>query len=363
MRAQSLLLLFAALPWALAANVPILLPAHAQMNRVGLSSRPFRYRLGPGDQLAMKLFQVEGFDATLSVLPDGTITLPRIGSLVVWGMTLDQVRELITRSYKQILRQPVVYVDLVSTRPVRVTVSGEVQRPGLYSLGLGEILQLANADGGESSSVRSQGWPTLVEAIQKAGGLTPQGDLRRVTLTRATAGRATAETIEVNFWEALRTGVPVINPLIYDGDSIRIPVADGQPENELLAVAGSNFAPASITVNVVGEVERPGPQNVKANSPLSQAVLSAGGISLRGNPKTIELLRLQPNGTVVRRIVPFSPAATLGDPANPAMRDGDVLVVDRHAWAKINDRLRSSVEPLAPLLNAAALFRLLGGRR
>lgn len=147
-----------------------------------------RYKLGPGDRLAVKLFQVEGFDSNVAVLPDGTVNLPRIGSQQVWGLTLDQAREQITRAYKKVLRRPVVYLDLVATRPLRVSVTGEVQRPGLYAIGLNEVNQLANTDGGESSTVTSQGWPTLVEAIQKAGGLTARGDLRRVTLVRPVGG-------------------------------------------------------------------------------------------------------------------------------------------------------------------------------
>jgi len=34
--------------------------------------------------------------------------------------------------------------------------------------------------------------------------------------------------------------------------------------------------------------------------------------------------------------------------------------VDRHGWAKANDSLRSAMEPIAPIINAAGLFRLLG---
>ena len=143
-----------------------------------------RYRLGPGDRLAMKVFQVEGFEAVAAVLPDGTLNLPRIGTLRVWGLTLDQARSAITTAYGKILRDPIIYLDLVGTRPLRVSVTGEVQRPGLYSLGLAQNGQLANSDGGEAQAISSQGWPTLVEAIQKAGGLTARGDLRRVTLIR-----------------------------------------------------------------------------------------------------------------------------------------------------------------------------------
>jgi hypothetical protein len=37
-----------------------------------------------------------------------------------------------------------------------------------------------------------------------------------------------------------------------------------------------------------------------------------------------------------------------------------VLVVERHGWARVNDSLRSAVEPVGPLLNAGSIFRLLG---
>ncbi|UPM49165.1 SLBB domain-containing protein [Synechococcus sp. A10-1-5-1] len=312
-----------------------------------------RYVLGPGDRLQVKLFQVEGFDSSVAVLPDGTVSLPRVAAIRVSGLNLDQARKAIEKAYGAVLRRPLAYVDLVGTRPLRVSVTGQVQRPGLYSMGLSETAQLQNNSGGASTAVASQGWPTLVEAIQKAGGLTASGDLRRVTLIRSGY-----PVRVVNYWEALRTGEPIENPLIYDGDSIRIPVAEGQSEEELLTIASSSFAPASITVNVVGEVEKPGPQQIRANSPLSQAVLSAGGVSRRGNRNTVELLRLLPNGTVEGKKLAYKPQAPLGDPNNPPLRDGDVVVVDRHLWAKTTDGLKSAVEPLGPVLNAASIFRL-----
>jgi len=316
-----------------------------------------RYVLGPGDRLQVKLFQVEGFDSSVAVLPDGTVSLPRVAAIRVSGLNLDQARKAIEKAYGAVLRHPVAYVDLVATRPLRVSVTGQVQRPGLYSMGLSETAQLQNNSGGASTAVASQGWPTLVEAIQKAGGLTASGDLRRVTLIRA-SGNQGHQVRVVNYWEALRTGEPIENPLIFDGDSIRIPVAEGQSEEELLTIASSSFAPASITVNVVGEVEKPGPQQIRANSPLSQAVLSAGGVSRRGNRNTVELLRLLPNGTVEGKKLAYRPQAPLGDPNNPPLRDGDVVVVDRHLWAKTTDGLKSAVEPVGPLLNAASIFRL-----
>ena len=350
--------------WAAPSAVAEVIPRPGIASSVPVAGSALRqaplYRLGPGDRLAVKLFQVEGFDAAVAVLPDGTLNLPRIGALRVWGLTLDEARQEITRGYARVLRDPIVYLDLVGTRPLRVTVSGEVQRPGLYSLGLTQAGELANRDGGESQVIQSQGWPTLVEAIQAAGGLTARGDLRKISLLRPDPVSGEIRTTTLNFWLALRSGTPVENPLIYDGDSIRIPETTAADSEELLTVASSSFAPSSITVTVVGEVEKPGEQKVRANSPLSQAVLAAGGLTRRASASTLQLVRVMPNGSMERRQLAYAPGQALGTDNNPPLQDGDVVVVDRHGWAKFNDGFKSTVEPINPLLSGLSVFRLLG---
>jgi len=334
------------------------------------SSRPatygvVRYRLGPGDRLRCSVFRMEGYEAVVEVLSDGTVNLPRLGSVSVWGLTINQARQRITSGYAAILRRPIVYLDLIEARPVRIAISGQVQRPGLYSLGRGGTNQLAssgNTSGAPATNaISTTGWPTLVDALQKAGGITAYGDLRRITVQRPSQGPGSpVTTLTYDFWQVLQSGGPITNPLIYDGDSIVIPRTENLSEAELLAVASSTFAPDTISVNVVGEVERPGNQSIKANSPLSIALLSAGGLTRRANAGTVRLLRLEANGSIRQATVRFDPAAAMGSSQNPPLHQGDVVVVDRHGWAKTNDALKSAVEPLSPLLNAASLFRLLG---
>jgi polysaccharide export outer membrane protein len=323
---------------------------------------PVRYRLGPGDRLRMSVFKMDGYETTAEVMSDGTLNLPRLGSVPVWGLTMDEARGRITAGYAAILRRPIVYLDLVQARPVRVSISGEVQRPGLYSIGQGGTNQLASTASGTGGPViQSAGWPTLVDAVQKAGGITAHGDLRRVTILRPSGGPGSpVRTVQYNFLQVLESGGPTVNPLLYDGDSVLIPRAEQLSERELLRVASSTFAPDTISVNVVGEVERPGTQAVKANSPLSQALLSAGGLTRRAHAGQVRLLRLEPNGTIRQSTVAYNPTAAMGSQANPPLQQGDVVVVERHGWAKANDTLRSAVEPIAPLVNAGSLFRLLG---
>ena len=99
-----------------------------------LPPQTYRYRLAPGDRLVTSVFKIEGYEAEVQVLSDGTINLPRLGTVVVWGLTLEEARQRITAGYSRFLRRPLVYLDLVEQRPVRVTVTGEVLRPGIFTL-------------------------------------------------------------------------------------------------------------------------------------------------------------------------------------------------------------------------------------
>ena len=358
-------LVFATPPPSLAQSLRQRGPSTPIASTVPEAQAPVRYRVGPGDRLRMSVFKMEGYDTTSEVMSDGSLNLPRLGSVPVWGLTMDEARARITRGYAAILRRPIVYLDLMQARPVRVSISGEVQRPGLYSIGQGGTNQLASsgtsASNNSPTTIQTSGWPTLVDAVQKAGGITAHGDLRRVTIQRPTGGPGSAvRTVQYDFLQVLERGGPAVNPLLYDGDSVLIPRAEQLSEAELLKVASSTFAPDTISVNVVGEVERPGAQSVKANSPLSQALLSAGGLTRRADGGKVKLLRLEPNGTIRQSTVGYNPTAPMGSQANPPLQQGDVVVVDRHGWAKANDSLRSAVEPIAPLVNAGSLFRLLG---
>ena len=97
----------------------------------------------------MSVFKMEGYSATVEVLSDGTINLPRLGTVDVWGLTLEEAKAKITAGYDVILRRPLVYLDLVAARPIRVTVTGQVSRPGVFSLpsGTGGGQRLADPGG------------------------------------------------------------------------------------------------------------------------------------------------------------------------------------------------------------------------
>ena len=330
----------ASLPPAVAAPI-----AAASSSQAALRRDVVRYRLGPGDRLAMSVFKMDGYQAKVEVLSDGTINLPRIGTVDVWGLTLEQARQRITAGYEQFLRRPLVYLDLEASRPVKVTVTGQVERPGVFSL----------------PSTSATGWPTLVDVVQKAGGVTAVGDLSRIEVQRpATTVGGRSRTYRFDYLTVLREGGHAPNPLIYDGDSIRVHASEGAANADLITTAASNFAPDKIRVNVIGEVSRPGVQQVPSNAPLSQAILASGGITRRGSDSKVELIRVDANGYSTVTEMTFDPKAVLSSDTNPPLRQGDVVVVNRTALAKVTDGLSDAFSPLTPIVNAASIFRILG---
>ena len=326
-----------------------------------LPPQSYRYRLAPGDRLVTSVFKIDGYEAQVQVLSDGTINLPRLGTVEVWGLTLEEARQRITDGYSQFLRRPLVYLDLVEQRPVRVTVTGQVLRPGVFTLAVnskgsvGGSADLVGVGGGGG------GWPTMVDVIQKAGGISATGDLARLELLRPspTPGGPT-QSFVFDYLTVLKNGGFAPNPLIYDGDSIRVYKATSPVNVDLLTTAASNFAPATINVQVAGEVFAPGVVQISSNAPLSRAILASGGVTRRGSVTRVDLIRMDGQGRTTVKKLRYDPNAVLSSTNNPPMRNGDVVVVDRNNLTKFTDGMNDALQPLTPIVNAASIFRLLG---
>jgi len=344
---------------------PASVPAPAPAPIYGSLAEPgrgFRYRLGSGDRLRMSVFKVEGYAADVEVRSDGTISLPRLNSVPVAGLTLDDAQRLITQLYSRYLRRPLVYLDLIAPRPVRVTVVGEVQKPGYYSISQDFRQSSLGTVGVAQTTVVSSGWPTLVDAIQRAGGITGMADLSSVTLARQSSGSMMEKAVyRFDFLSTLMGGPSTPNPLIMDGDTIEVAkLAAGIPSNVLIMTGKSNLSADAIAVTVVGEVNLPGLKQVQLNSSLTDAVMAAGDLNqLRADANFIRLLRMQSDGSVISSRLRLDPAAPLGSQNNPVLQNGDVIVVARNGWTSFNQRLTQAVEPLGPLLNAASLYNLI----
>jgi polysaccharide export outer membrane protein len=197
----------------------------------------------------------------------------------------------------------------------------------------------------------------VTRAIQLAGGITSLADISTIQVRRLTKTGA-EQGINVNLAQLIRNGDTNQDTLVQDGDTIFIPTATDLNPAEATQVANANFSPATIQVSVVGEVRNPGIVNVPPNTPLNQALLSAGGFNnSRARRRSVELVRLNPDGTVTKRDVPINLAQGISEQNNPTLRDNDIIVVNRNGIARVGDTLGTA---LSPITGVFSIFRLLG---
>jgi polysaccharide export outer membrane protein len=107
--------------------------------------------LGQGDQVALQVFGAPDFTQTLRVLPDGTLTLPLIGTIAVSGLTVAEAEQLIANKLRDdgMVRNPQVTVTVTDAPNQVATVVGEVRTPGLIPvIGQRSLLDVLTAAGG-----------------------------------------------------------------------------------------------------------------------------------------------------------------------------------------------------------------------
>jgi polysaccharide export outer membrane protein len=152
----------------------------------------------------------------------------------------------------------------------------------------------------------------------------------------------------VNLWDLLQKGDATQDILLQEGDSVIIPTAATVDLAEVSQLATSSFSPNAISINIVGEVIRPGALLVRPSTSLHQALLTAGSFNqLRANKDKVELLRLNPNGTVSRRTIDVDFAQGLNPNNNPTLRNNDVILVARSGYTRVADNINSFLQPIA----------------
>lgn len=112
-----------------------------------LASEKAFYTLHSGDQLDISVWREETLDKQVTVLPDGRITFPLIGSLLVEGLTSIQVEKMIKAKLEDHVPDAEVTVLIIAVSGNRVFVIGKVARPGGYILesemNVAQVLSLA----------------------------------------------------------------------------------------------------------------------------------------------------------------------------------------------------------------------------
>jgi polysaccharide export outer membrane protein len=416
------------------------------------------YVLGAGDELKFDLYGEENlFPTPYTVLVDGSISLPFIGRVVVSGLTIDQARELISSQYLRFYKRPQLTVALVKARDIKISIAGEVLRPGPQIIPasepvptVGSLIKLAGGhtqsadlqkiqvrrprrDGGQEvlsadmlslirdgdgsqnlllrdgdtvivpaattpdlsisatfgqnsltpdsseplnvavigevyrpgpyvitasntnleeagdtanqSGASLRGQPTVTQAIQRAGGIKPEANVREIQVRRLTR-TGTEQVIQVDLWKLLQEGDLKQDLALQNQDTIIIPESTTLTSEEKLTLTDSTLSPETISVNIVGEVRSPGLVKIKPNTPLAQAVLAAGGFdNFRANKKSVDLVRLNPDGTLTQRRIKLSFNGVINEETNPALLNNDVVMVRRSGIAAATDVFGRAFSP------------------
>lgn len=323
-------------------------------NETDLNLNKNFYLLGPGDILNLKLFGAPEFSGEYKILNDGTVTFPLIGNIKINNLSINNASNLIKKLYSDELLNPDLFLTIVFTRPIRVSVVGEVQRPGLYSLTTDEFTQTVGG-----SQIKNSGLPRVVDAIQKSGGITQDANLTEVFLRRRIEGdKALYKETKINLAELIFEGRHNQNPFLFDGDVIEIGKAK-VIDNNLFNIAESNLSPKIIDISIIGEVENPGKYQVMANTPLNAAILQAGGPKLwKANRGDIQLFRINRDGTLIRKKLRINLNKGISSKYNPPLKNGDVISVNKSALSKVSTGLNVVAEPMRDLVTGLTLFRL-----
>jgi polysaccharide biosynthesis/export protein len=105
-----------------------------QAGRGGFQERYPRYRLQAGDTFDLSFEYSPEFNQTVTVQPDGFLTLREIGDVYVGGMTFPEVGQALSDKYSTILYEPKISVMPKDIQKRYFIAAGEVARPGKYEL-------------------------------------------------------------------------------------------------------------------------------------------------------------------------------------------------------------------------------------
>ena len=106
----------------------------ADSDRPALEHRNPRYRVMRDDVLVLTFPLSPEFNQTITIEPDGYVTLLGAGSVYIQEMTVPEVIEALKKAYSKILRDPIIDLDLKDFQKPFFIVLGQVGKPGQYNL-------------------------------------------------------------------------------------------------------------------------------------------------------------------------------------------------------------------------------------
>ena len=161
---------------------------------------PNEYRIGPEDVLQISIWKNEAMSRTVPVRPDGKVTLPLLNDVEAAGLTPMEFRDVLIQKLTEYMPAPEVSVIVADPRSFKVSVMGEVPKPGRYEF-------------------RSR--TTVLDAIAIAGGLSQFASRAKIVVLRPEAKGMTR--LPFNYNKAISPGGEQENFFLRAGDVIVVP--------------------------------------------------------------------------------------------------------------------------------------------
>lgn len=242
---------------------------------------PRNYLIGTGDQLNIDLFGYSDVNYKLKVSPEGAIRIPNSGPLKVAGLSFDDARLKIqaqlTKIYPQIASgKTSVQVSVGQMRTIRVTLIGEIVKPGSYTL---------------------PSLATIANALYVSGGPNSIGSYRNIELVR------NGKTIShFDLYDFLLKGDLSKNQRLEDDDIIKV-------------------NPYSTRVTISGAVKRKAIYEINPNEKLADLLQLAGGYTDDAYKAFTRVVRFGKNEKEILTVT----AAQIG---TFVLQSGDYCLVD-----------------------------------
>jgi protein involved in polysaccharide export with SLBB domain len=237
---------------------------------------PQNYVLGPGDQVVIDIYGASQKTETLTVSPEGTVTVPGYGPIQVSGLTVAGAQQKLRRTLGSRYASSNLLLTVGQTRSIMVQVMGEVKFPGTYTL---------------------SAFATVFHALYRAGGTNDLGTLRNIKVYR----QGKLITV-VDIYEYILNGRLAGNVMLHDNDVISV-------------------GPYDCLVGVTGNVKRPMFYEMRKDESVATLLKFSGGFTGDAHKKSVRLVRQAGERYQVYNVNEF-------DMADFKVEDGDAVTVD-----------------------------------
>jgi polysaccharide biosynthesis/export protein len=213
-------------------------------------------QLGPGDSINIQVYGQPDLNGTVYVSDDGTIPVALTGPVKVSGLSPAQASSRIEKALRdgKYLVDPHVTLTVTESRSQRVSVLGQVGKPGRYPV---------------------QSNTSIFDLLAEAGGITETGGDLVYILRPDASGNITRYPISLKSLAEGANGSSQVS--LTGGDSVLVPTA---PQ-----------------LYIYGEVTAPGKFKVEPGMTVVQAIARAGGVTQRGSQNRVIIKRRKPDGT------------------------------------------------------------------